>query len=68
MKYYTTEYKSHILNIDNFYYLSEVLWRLTFGHKRSIKLVDKGYGRNTTTKLSLFCYKYSENSQSWIAI
>jgi len=41
MKYYTTEYEKHILNIDSFYYWSEVLWRLNFSHKRSIKAVDK---------------------------
>ena len=42
MKYYTTEYETHILNIDSFYYLSEVLWRLNFNHKRFIKAVGKG--------------------------
>ena len=64
MKHYTTEYETHILNIDSFYYLSEVLCHLTFSHKRSSKAVDKGYGRSTVTELSSFCYKHSENSQA----
>jgi len=42
MKHYRTEYETHILNIDSFFYLSEVFWRLNFGHKRPITAVDKG--------------------------